>query len=158
MTQQVSHDEIFPATASSSFIFKSLIKLKTKDNKSFHFNLISSCLTLCKRNKQKSKLLLHLECTPIPFKNQLITQDPFSKFYIPQTINLVQIKLYLITIGWHWIALYCHLSHCRIAKLSSNFAKHSTLHQTDIFRTQLIKVVQRTIRTSSIAKEKSKQG
>ena len=39
----------------------------------------------------------------------------------------------------HCIALYCHLSYCRsIAKLSSNFSKHSTLHQTDIFRTQLL--------------------
>ena len=82
MTQQVSRDEIFPAMASSSFIFKSLIKLKTKDNKSFQFNLISSCLTLCKRNKQKSKLLLHLECTSLPFKNQLITQDQVFFFDI----------------------------------------------------------------------------
>ena len=32
MTQQVSQDKIFPATA-SFFFSKSLIKLKTKDNK-----------------------------------------------------------------------------------------------------------------------------
>ena len=41
----------------------------------------------------------------------------------------------------HCIALYCHLSYCRSEKLSSNFSKHSTLHQIDIFRAQLIKEV-----------------
>ena len=70
------------AASSSSFIFKSLIKLKTKDNKSFQFNLISSCLTLCKRNKQKSKLLLHLECTSLPFRNQLLITDESQKIKI----------------------------------------------------------------------------
>ena len=39
MTQKVSSDKISLATA-SSHLSKSLIKRKTKDNKSFQFNLI----------------------------------------------------------------------------------------------------------------------
>ena len=110
MTQQVSRDEIFPAMASSSFIFKSLIKLKTKDNKSFQFNLISSCLTLCKRNKQKSKLLLHLECTSLPFRNQLLITTEDQDFYSTNLIihfvrkklieNSVTIKYILTRSDW----------------------------------------------------------